>query len=72
MWHMRSQLCAVFNCTDLQLETKGILAQFRAWLESHPELTPNFDPLYADPVNVDIALKFFGFYTCEIKNHEMV
>jgi hypothetical protein len=60
MYRMRSQLCDVFNCSEPELETQGILERFRAWLRDHPELQPcNDDPYRGEIINSDIAVKFF-------------
>lgn len=72
MWHMRIQLRRLFMCTDKQLDSREIISAFYDWLEQNPDINPNLDPLYANPVNVDIAKTFYEFYTREIKNHEMV
>jgi hypothetical protein len=58
---MKSQLCDMFNCTEKQLETKGILRRFHAWLKEHPELKPWDDPHGGEVINSDIAAKFFDF-----------
>jgi hypothetical protein len=58
---MKSQLCDMFNCTDKQLETRGILTRFSAWLKEHPELKPWDDPHGGEIINSEIASNFFDF-----------
>ncbi len=58
MYRITSQLCEVFNCTEQRLIKKGILDEFRAWLEEHPEHEVSTDPHCGEMINGDIALKF--------------
>lgn len=62
MFRIESQLCEVFDCTNQQLETRGILDKFNTWLQDHPELMTSSNPLYGEMVNSDIAIKFHQEY----------
>ena len=64
MYRIKSQLCEVFNCTDQELTTKGILDEFRAWLKDNPDIQVNdWDPYAGDIANSIAANKFYDYYT---------
>jgi hypothetical protein len=59
MYRITTQLSEVFNCTVPELETKGILAKFKAWLKRHPEIEVSWEPHFGEIVNYEIARKFY-------------
>jgi hypothetical protein len=59
MYRMRSQLCEAFQCTDQELETKGIMKKFRAWLAEHPDIKVCAEPYAGEMINGEIAAQFF-------------
>lgn len=62
MYRITTQLSEVFDCTVPELETKGILAKFKAWLKRHPELKVCHDIRHGEGINGDIADRFFAYY----------
>lgn len=66
MYRIKSQLCEVFNCTNPELTSKGILVKFMAWLQQHPEVGVCHNIEYGERINGDIADKFFAFYKGEL------
>ncbi len=68
MFRIESQLCEVFDCTNQQLESRGVLDKFNVWLKEHPELMTSGDPLYGEMINSDIAVKFHQEYLTVISS----
>ncbi|WP_269844354.1 hypothetical protein [Methylotuvimicrobium alcaliphilum] len=38
MYRIKNQPCEVFNCTDPELTSKGILDEFRIWLKDNSDV----------------------------------
>ena len=67
MYRIKSKLCEVFQCTDPELTSKGILDEFRTWLKEHPDMqVEDLDPYAGDLINGDIAEQFYEFYINKI------
>lgn len=63
MFRIKSHLCKVFDCTDAELTSKGILDGFRAWLKDNPDVeVNNKDPYGSDVANSIAANKFYDYY----------
>ena len=62
MYRITSQICEVFDCTNQQLETSGLLNKFSVWLTEHPEIVVSHDIETDEIINREIAVKFFEFY----------
>ena len=61
------KLCEVFDCTESELTSKGILDEFRVWLKEHPEIEVcALDPYADDAITSNIAAQFYEFYTNKI------
>ena len=67
MYQIQSKLCEVFECTEPELTSKGILDEFRAWHNDHPDIEVcALDPYADDTINSNIAAQFYEFYINKI------